>query len=247
MLVRLVRFKGLTFTGLLLLGTSVLPFPAEVLAEEPQERQPTARLQVDGEPPPVERVSVLVHLDPSLQRSAVQRADVRAFAANQGGFVKYEYKVVLPNVLNLRDIPVTALLALQNLPGVTSVEEDKYYPDLVKLDESTPLVNGLQSQISAAGLSADGTGIRVCVCDTGIDTDHVMYASRIDFAASFDFHNNDPDPEDDNGHGAHVSGIAVGGTGLTVNFEPPVCDGNEPFQGMAPEASLIGVKILNEG
>ena len=52
-----------------------------------------------------------------------------------------------------------------------------------------------------------------------------------------------PDPEDDAGHGAHVAGIAVGGTGLTVDFG---CVGSEPFQGVAPEATLIAVKVLDE-
>ena len=88
----------------------------------------------------------------------------------------------------------------------------------------------------------DGTGVRVCVCDTGIDMDHMMYADRIDAAASYDFANNDSNPDDDNGHGSHVSGIAVGGTGLVVDLG---CDGEEAFQGMAPGATLIGAKILN--
>ena len=240
MFVRLDRFKGLTFSGLLLLGTLLLP--GQVGAEEPQENHATARLQVDGEPPAVERVSVLVHLDPSLQRSAVEREDVRAFAANQGGLVKYEYKVVLPNVLNLRDIPVSAMAGLENLPGVIRVEEDRFHENVIKLAESTTLIRGMQSQIAAAGLAADGSGVRVCVCDTGIDTNHIMYADRIDFDASYDFHNDDPDPEDDNGHGAHVAGIAVGRTGLSTSF----CNSSQPFQGVAPEATLIGVKILNK-
>lgn len=191
-----------------------------------------------GQAQGVERVSLIVHLDEN-----ADRGPVRAFAGNNGGYVMYEYKVVLPNAMNLRDIPVTAIQGLSNIPGVNRIERDEYHADLVKLDDATPLVNGLQSQISGAGFSADGSGIRVCICDTGIDTDHIMYADRIDFAASYDFNNNDPDPEDDHGHGSHVSGIAVGGTGLNVDFG---CPGPEPFQGMAPAATLIGAKILNQ-
>ncbi|MHC5112404.1 MAG: S8 family serine peptidase, partial [Planctomycetota bacterium] len=183
-------------------------------------------------------VSVLVHLAPG-----ANRVGVRGFAAQRGGFVKYEYGTVMPNTINIRNIAPAAVDALKNLPGVLSVEEDKYYPDLVKLDESTPLIRALQTQITGAGYSADGTDIRVCVCDTGIDTDHIMYADRIDFAASYDFNNNDSNPEDDQGHGSHVAGIAVGGTGLSVDFG---CEGSEPFQGVAPAATLIGVKILNQ-
>ena len=185
-----------------------------------------------------DRISVLVHLKPS-----VNRGPFRNFARIKGGFIKYEYKKVLPRVINLRNIPVKAIEALERIPGVERVIEDKYHEYVLKLDESTPLIGGLQSQVSGAGYSVDGAGIRVCVCDTGIDTDHMMYSDRIDFEASYDFHNDDADPEDDHGHGSHVAGIAVGGTGLSVNFG---CDGPEPFQGVAPKATLIGVKILNQ-
>ncbi len=190
------------------------------------------------------RTSVLVYMEPTLERHAPQRSSVKALAQQKGGIVKHEYDV-LPNVLNLRDIPESAIKSLENLPGVMKVEIDEYHPNLLSLHDSTALIHGLQSQISGAGLSADGTGVRVCVCDTGIDSDHVMYASRIDTAAGRDFYNNDNNPEDDNGHGSHVSGIAVGGTGLSVDFGCGA--GDQPFQGVAPNATLIGAKILNSG
>jgi serine protease AprX len=184
------------------------------------------------------RISVMVHFKPTANRGLI-----RAFAKNRGGIVKYEYKTLLPRVMNLRNIPSRAVSALEKIPGVERVEEDRYHPNLVKVHRSTPLIDGLQGQINAAGLSVDGSGVRVCVCDTGIDMDHWMYADRIDTAASYDFANDDPNPEDDHGHGAHVAGIAVGGTGLTFNpcdeATPP------PLQGVAPGATLIGVKILD--
>lgn len=208
------------------------PSEGSVLADASREAQ--------NDTPAAERVSVMVYLT-----VGADRGPVRAFAGAQGGFVRYEYKTVLPNVMNLRNIPGAAVEALRNIPGVDKVEEDQYYDNLLKLDESTPRIRALQSLMNDAGFTEDGTGVRVCVCDTGIDTDHLMYADRIDFAASHDFANNDSNPEDDHGHGAHVSGIAVGGTGLSVTFNAS-CDGTEPFQGVAPGATLIGVKILNQ-
>ena len=210
---------------------ALTPEQAEKMAEKRAET-PTP----DGQP---DKVSVLVHV-----QAGADRGPIRAFAAGAGGIVKYEYKTVLPNVMNLRKIPVTAIEALEKIPGVVKIVEDKYHEHVIKLDESTIRIGGLQSQITGAGYDADGSGVRVCVCDTGIDMDHIMYADRIDTAASHDFVNNDSNPDDDHGHGSHVAGIAVGGTGLTVNFDP-ACDGDEPFQGVAPEATLIGVKILN--
>jgi probable HAF family extracellular repeat protein len=183
-----------------------------------------------------ERVSVLVHL----QRGA-SRAAVRQFATQHGGVVKYEY-ALLPDVVNLRGIPQSALNALEAVPAVVRWEEDREVQAF--LNDSTPLIRALQSQIAAAGLSADGTGVRVCVVDTGIDSDSAMYADRIDVAAGRDFANGDMDPEDDHGHGSHVAGIAVGADSFPVDFG---CVGPEPFQGVAPQATLIGVKVLNSG
>ncbi|MEM7249493.1 MAG: S8 family serine peptidase, partial [Acidobacteriota bacterium] len=198
--------------------------------------------KLGGPPIDGERLSVLVWLDSTAPLHSAKREDVKRFATEGGGFVRYEYRTVLPDVVNVRNVPRSLLEELRRMPGVVNVTEDEYHPEVVKLDESTPQVRGLQSQLTAAGLDVDGTGVRVCVADTGIDMDHAMYSSRIDAAASYDFANDDGNPDDDNGHGAHVAGIAVGGTGLTVDFG---CDGTEPFQGVAPGATLIGAKILN--
>ena len=165
------------------------------------------------EPPPStapERVSVLVHLAPG-----ADRVPVRQFATDQGGVVQYEY-TIMPNLMNLREIPRTALNALAHVPGVDRVEEDREAH--AHLNDSAPLIRALQSQIRDAGLVADGSGVRVCICDTGIDSSHTMYASRIDTAAGRDFANGDNNPEDDFGHGSHVAGIAVGRTGLDISL-----------------------------
>lgn len=183
-----------------------------------------------------ERISVLVHLDPQTDRR--DRPGVRAFSAARGAFVKYEYEI-LPNVINLRGIPRADLPALSRLPGVVKVEED--YEVHTTLMNAVPLIRGLQSQITGAGLSATGAGVRVCIIDTGIDSNSIMYASRIDAAAGWDFVNNDSNPEDDNGHGSHVAGTAAGGSNVTVN----ACAGTESAQGVAPQATVIGVKVLN--
>ena len=203
--------------------------------------EPFVRSRMDGD---IRRVSVLVHFDPALARQAVKRNNVGTFVQATGGFAKYEYKL-LPNVVNFRDIPDDQVAEIAKMPGVTKVEFDMYHPKLVRLHESTQLIRGLQSQLGAAGLNVDGSGIRVAVCDTGIDIDHVMYADRIDSSAGYDFYNNDSNPDDDNGHGTHCAGISVGAAGLSIDFGCGA--GSQPFQGVAPGATLIGVKILNSG
>jgi len=190
------------------------------------------------------RVSVLVHMEPNAVPGVDVRKSVRAFAAQNGGVVRYEYGPVMPDVANLRGIPEGRLQALRQMPGVSKVELDQYHADVVRLHDSTPLINGLQSQVTGAGFNVDGAGVRICVVDTGIDSDHVMFSDRIDTSAGYDFYNDDADPEDDHGHGSHCSGIALGGTGLSVDFGCGA--GSQPFQGVAPGATLIGCKVLNQ-
>ncbi|MFQ5495202.1 MAG: S8 family serine peptidase, partial [Phycisphaerae bacterium] len=177
--------------------------------------------------------SVLVHVRPG-----TDRARLRAFVRRCGAEVHHEYKI-LPNVLNLRDLSDLDVEELKKLSDVVRVEDDMMAH--AHLTRSTSLMRAMQSQITGAGLSADGSGVRVCIIDTGINPNHIMYSSRIDTAAGRDFVNNDNDPTDDNGHGSNVAGIAVGGTGVTATR----CGVSEPLQGVAPNATLIGVKVLS--
>ena len=81
----------------------------------------------------------------------------------------------------------------------------------------------LNSTFSPAG---NGSGVTVYVIDTGINTTHTEYASRV--VAGYDFVDNDSDPSDCDGHGTHVAGTAVGST-----------------YGVAKAASVSGVRVLN--
>jgi serine protease AprX len=235
----MVRVSGILFLSVVAgvlthpaLGQTLMPGRSYITPEGSVTEAAVAAVPQGNQP---DRVSVLVHLAPG-----ADRGPVRAFAGNVGGHVKYEYNVVLPNVINLRDIPVNALNGLLATPGVVRWEDDKQVQ--AHMNDSTPLIRALQSQITGAGFSANGAGVRVCIIDTGIDSDSIMYSDRIDAAAGRDFVNNDNNPEDDNGHGSHVAGTAVGGDHLSVNFG---CVGSEPFHGVAPEATLIGLKALS--
>src|SRR5262245_21542367 len=233
----MAHHRRMGMVGLVALGWgAAMAASPEMQVSERQpwnERKPAAQAAAAGD-----RVSLLVHLDPQTDRR--DRPGVRAFAAGRGGFVKYEYDV-LPDVINVRGIPRADIPALSRMPGVVKVEED--YEVHTMLMNSVPLIRGTQTQITNAGLSATGAGTRICVIDTGIDSNSIMYSSRIDAAAGWDFVNNDSNPEDDNGHGSHVAGTAAGGTNVTVS----ACAGTETAQGVAPGATVIGVKVLNSG
>ena len=78
-----------------------------------------------------------------------------------------------------------------------------------------------------------GEGITIAVLDTGIST-HPDFRGRI--LAFRDFVNGMPYVYDDSGHGTHVCGIAAGNGQLSRGR----------YRGVAPRASLVVGKVLNE-
>ena len=77
-----------------------------------------------------------------------------------------------------------------------------------------------------------GKGIGVAIVDTGLFP-HPDYRSRI--TGWYDALYQKPAPYDDNGHGSHVAGIAAGAGTFS----------HGKYKGIAPQANLIGVKVLN--
>jgi serine protease AprX len=77
-----------------------------------------------------------------------------------------------------------------------------------------------------------GKGVTIAVVDTGIDPHPDLRNKIVGFA---DMVGGKTQPYDDQGHGTHVSGIAAG-TGEASEGK---------FKGVAPEASLVGVKVLD--
>lgn len=77
-----------------------------------------------------------------------------------------------------------------------------------------------------------GQGIGIAIVDTGL-TPHPDYRSRI--IGWYDALYGRQEPYDDNGHGSHVAGIAAGNGMVSQGV----------YQGIAPQAKLIGVKVLD--
>lgn len=121
--------------------------------------------------------------------------------------------------------------ALARTPGVRRVEEDG---TVHALDDATDRDFGAAGARSGvAGL--DGSGVGICVVDTGIDAGHEQIAPRA--VAFTDFVNGRADAYDDHGHGTHVAAIAAGdGVG-----GPDAAT----FGGVAPAAGLWAAKVLN--
>ncbi len=77
-----------------------------------------------------------------------------------------------------------------------------------------------------------GTGVKVAVLDSGIDTDHPELMDS--YLGGYDYVNNKTIPEDDHGHGTHVSGI------ITSNG---VNDANS--KGVSPSAGIYMYKVCD--
>jgi subtilisin family serine protease len=80
--------------------------------------------------------------------------------------------------------------------------------------------------------SSRGAGVKVAVIDTGIDHKHPDL--KANYKGGYDFVNEDDDPMDDNGHGTHCAGTIA------------ALDNDIGVIGVAPEADLYGVKVLNQ-
>jgi len=118
-----------------------------------------------------------------------------------------------------------AIRTLEEDPEVLRIYRDM--PVRAFMDSAGPIVHAPQ----VLDLGWDGSGVRVAIIDTGIDTDHPDFAGRI--AQTVDLVGEGP--VDENGHGTHCAGIALGsGT---------ASDGR--FRGVAPGALLYSAKALH--
>ena len=143
-------------------------------------------------------------------------------------------------------VAVEDIVELSELPGVVLIELDGILT--IQMNDVND-VHGIPMIWEDTGYT--GKGSVVSIIDTGIDSEHVglddlddansTTASKV--LAFYDAVNN-PDKTngtevkayDDQGHGSHCAGITAG-TGAPTH----------EYVGVAPQAQLVGVKVLDEG
>jgi len=133
---------------------------------------------------------------------AAERSDIRADAE-----VRFVENLPLPRTEVVAARPGDVQDALRDLnadPDVAYAEFAR--PVRVTADPETDLLWGLHSigALDAWGI-ATGLDLTVGVIDSGIDASHPDLASRT-VDDGHDWVNDDDDPDDENGHGTHVSG-----------------------------------------
>ncbi len=90
----------------------------------------------------------------------------------------------------------------------------------------------VQLQLDNAYDTSTGEGVVIAILDSGIDLDHPDLVNKL--VPGWDFIENDDQPQDENGHGTHVAGIAAATTNNGIGIA-----------GAAPDAKIMPVRVMN--
>lgn len=157
-------------------------------------------------------------------------------------------------------VPVSSLIEIWSLDGVVMVEEQNVIvPFLDKATRGSKVRDSEVYDETMRDYGYGGSGVVIAILDTGVDNEHF---SLDDFSDSNNDNEKEPDeladpkwvagcdatswssqdcgdgshdPDDGDGHGTHVAGIALG-TG----------DSRRINQGYAPGAYLVDVKVMTD-
>ncbi len=147
---------------------------------------------------------------------------------------KYRHIPAVATEMTMDEVRETA-----KLPQVAQIDYDE---QVKAMDDGSDSYYGTRKARYDFGVDGDGDGNvssftkadnTIAVIDTGIDASHVDLQNKV-----IGWYDATPlarsTPYDDNGHGTHVAGIAAG-KGV----------GSEAYVGVAPGASLVGIKVLS--
>jgi len=152
----------------------------------------------------------------------------KAMVRGHGGDIMYSYTII--NAIAAK-LPEPAIENIKKNPRVTYVEMDGEVHTLeTELDNSWGVKRIGAGTVHGSGNK--GTGVKVAILDTGIDYTHSDLDANYK-KGGYDFVNKDADPMDDDGHGTHCAGIVAAE------------DNGEGVVGVAPEAGLYAVKVLD--
>jgi len=182
------------------------------------------------------------------QRTSIQRHARAKIDSQQETFVRSLDKqfgrevVVTQRFSNLINAVVVSASANQ-LQQVMSQNDVKHISKVIhhkinKTDNVTniELINADQVwQLASGDDFITGKGVTVAILDTGIDYSHPdlggCFGAECKVYGGYDFINEDAEPFDDESHGTHVAGIVAA---------------NGTLRGVAPDASLLAVKVCDE-
>jgi serine protease AprX len=157
---------------------------------------------------------------------------------NFGGRLIHEF----PSIHGAKyNVPAAALKALGDDPDIFYISPDREVT--ASLDYANPTV-GATLATQQYGLT--GSGIGIAIIDSGIlevrdlldSSTNAANLSRISYSQSFVAKT--PGTTDQYGHGTHVAGIAAGNAASSTGASY-----TKSFRGMAPNATLINLRVLD--
>lgn len=193
---------------------------------------------------------------PAADRAARGQAVIEALqevaAATQGGLLAFlQQEQAVGNVERFRPLWISNVVAVTATAEVVRAIAARPEVAVVRQDRviqlPTPVPGPQESAVNAAEWNIAkvnapqvwatfnmGEGTVVGVLDTGFDPNHPDFANwRGGTNSWLDAVNGLPNPYDDNGHGSHTTGTAVGGAAGGTDI------------GMAPKAQFIACKAFN--
>lgn len=151
----------------------------------------------------------------------------QALVRSNGGVIKHSYHLV-PAIA--ASVPESAISGLLHNPRITGVDLDgTVYAIDAELDNTWGVKRIGSGTVHDSGNK--GTGVKVAVIDSGIDYTHPDLGAN--YVGGYNFVGSNTNPMDDNGHGTHVAGTIA------------ALDNNIGVVGVAPEARLYALKVLN--
>ena len=179
----------------------------------------------------------------------LDQASLTSLVARYGGAVTSDLEIINGVAATLPAGAAEKIAAEPGVSAVTSnatigVSDDKTKDPKTKLDDAKAIPNTDYPNLTGATVAwkagVTGKGVSVAVVDTGISLVDGLgknpNSNNAKVVAWKDFVGKMPIPVDPNGHGTHVAGI------IANSQKGP--DGD--FNGMAPDASLVGVRVLDE-
>src|ERR1041384_8059481 len=133
-------------------------------------------------------------------------------------------------------LPAQAAVNLASRSDVSYVSLNRDVLPMGHLSSTTG-ADQARSANNSSGSSLDRTGIGIAIIDSGIDTDHRSFldkSNNVRVVYSEDF-TNEGRTDDPYGHGTHVASLAAGNGRIS----------NGAYLGIAPNANLINLRVLN--
>ena len=207
----LILLLSITSIITVLLTASAHPFIIDNNHPEIIKQKIHAELQAQITENPKEEITILVQV-----RKEDDIDEIADLIKKEGGVITGKHRI--GDVITA-NIPANKINEIAKTRSVKRISPNRVYRALLK--DSVPQINAPVMW----GKGYNGSGIKVAILDTGIDSTHPMLQGKVILEEVF---TGESHAYDVHGHGTHCAGIAAG------------------YGGVAPGALLINAKVLND-